>query len=58
MIKRIDETYLRPRYGSLRHQRARSDRSAPRRESALRTVTDKQANKTNKHVSVQDIIRK
>jgi hypothetical protein len=55
MIKRISETCLRPHWGSLRRQRARPERPTPR-ESALRTVTDKQANKTNKHVSIQDII--
>jgi hypothetical protein len=55
MIKRIGETCLRPRRGSLRCQQARPDRSAPR-ESALLTVTDKQANKINKHISVQYII--
>jgi hypothetical protein len=56
MIKRIGETCLRPRRGSLRCQRARPDRSAPPRESALQTVTYKQANKINKHISVQYII--
>jgi hypothetical protein len=51
MIKRIGETCLHPRWGSLRRQWARLERPTPR-ESALRMVTDKQANKTNKHVSI------